>query len=277
MDLSKLTYSKSDSTRTLGAPIPNSTIERMDDFKIPKVNIAPDYQKKDGTLSTNLVFVFSGGEKREKDFLRELILQRELHSLRIAFMSKKGQGLHPNQMQKKWEEIQSVGEFNIEGQIYHLDTMDKVFLLSDVDEFYEQLVEILRNKNKEHQGQWIISNPCFEIWLYYCFKNDPNTDLACLEPLTINKRSKKLKHIGDDIVKGGLSPLLAFEKMEEGIKHSLKHYAEDKNSIPVLYATQMHKMAKYLVDTINNNANEYSEFVKRKAEWRNLMRQKRVL
>ena len=191
-------------------------------------------------------------------------------------MSKKSQGLHPNQMQKKWEEIQSTGEFNIDGQIYHLNTMDKVFLLSDVDEFYEQLVEIFRDKNKEDQGQWIISNPCFEVWLYYCFKNNPNTDLACLKSLTVDKRSKELKRISNKVVHGGLNPLLAFEKMEDGIKHSLKHYAEDNNSIPVLYATQMHEMAKYLVDTINNNANEYSEFVRRKAEWRKLMRQKKV-
>ena len=34
-----------------------------------------------------------------KDFLLELIKQRELNSLRVVFMSEKGQGLQPYQMQ----------------------------------------------------------------------------------------------------------------------------------------------------------------------------------
>ena len=43
---------------------------------------------------------------REKDFLRELIRQKELHSLRVAFVSKEGQGLQPYQMQAIWSAIQ---------------------------------------------------------------------------------------------------------------------------------------------------------------------------
>lgn len=58
------------------------------------------YQKPEGILSTSLIFVLSGGGK---DFLLELIKQRELNSLRVVFMSEKGQGLQPYQMQEKWE------------------------------------------------------------------------------------------------------------------------------------------------------------------------------
>ena len=273
----KLTYNRPSIGRSL-LPKRDTRIEHSENKQNVLLNPIPTlkgYEKTDGILSYSIICVISGGERKEKMFLDELIRHKNLHSLRIAFLSKDGQGLQPDQMQEKWEKIQSVGEFNIEGKIYHLDTTDKVFLLSDVDEFYKQLVKIF-SKYKDQQDQWIIGNPCFEVWLYYCFKNNPNTDLACLKPLTVDKRSQKMKHIGDKVVKGGLNPLLAFEKMEDGIKHSLKHYAEDKNSIPILYATQMHKMAQYLVDTMNNNANEYSEFVRRKAEWRKLMRQKEV-
>ena len=55
------------------------------------------------------------------------------------------------------------------------------------------------------------------------------------------------------------------------------HYDTDKNGIPVLFATQMYEMAQYLVDTMNNNNNEYSEFVKRKTEWRRLMKNRKEL
>lgn len=58
------------------------------------------YEKTDGILSYSIISVISGGERKEKDFLRELIRQKELHSLRVAFVSKKKQGLQPYQMQE---------------------------------------------------------------------------------------------------------------------------------------------------------------------------------
>lgn len=273
MDLSKLTYSKSDSGKTPLKPVPKTTIESIEGIGGSDVlKVSPAYSKTDGILSTNLVFVLSGGEKREKDFLRELIRQRELHSLRVAFMSEKGQGLQPYQMQERWSEIQSTGMFKIDSQIYHLDTTDKVFLLSDVDEFYDQLEKIFKNRSNDEQGQWIVSNPCFEIWLYYCYLDNPEIDLECLKVEPAAKRSKKMKAMGNTIVRGGLDPRLAFENMLNGIEHSIAYYAEDENEIPVLYATQMHEMAQYLVDVMNRNANEYSDYVKRKKEWREYMK-----
>lgn len=94
-------------------------------------------------LSYSIVCVISGGERKEKDFLRELIRQKELHSLRVAFVSKEGQGLQPYQMQAIWSAIQQSGEVSLTNQHYQLDEMDKVFLLSDVDEFYDQLVKLI--------------------------------------------------------------------------------------------------------------------------------------
>lgn len=273
MDLSKLTYSKGDSGKTPLKPVPKTTIESNEGIGGSDVlKVSPAYSKTDGILSTNLVFVLSGGEKRENDFLRELIRQRELHSLRVAFMSEKGQGLQPYQMQERWSEIQSTGMFKIDSQVYHLDTTDKVFLLSDVDEFYDQLAKINSNNTGKHECQWIVSNPCFEIWLYYCYLDNPEIDLGCLKAEPAAKRSKKMKAMGNTLVSGGLNPRLAFENMLNGIEHSIAYYAEDDNEIPVLYATQMHEMAQYLVDVMNRSANEYSDYVKRKKEWREYMK-----
>ena len=209
MDLSKLTYSKSHSGKTPLKPVPKTTIESNEGIGGADVlKVSPAYSKTDGILSTNLVFVLSGGEKREKDFLRELIRQRELHSLRVAFMSEKGQGLQPYQMQERWSEIQSTGMFKIDSQVYHLDTTDKVFLLSDVDEFYDQLEKIFKNRSNDEQGQWIVSNPCFEIWLYYCYLDNPEINQECLKAEPAAKRSKKMKAMGNTLVSGGLNPRL---------------------------------------------------------------------
>lgn len=230
------------------------------------------YEKKDGIMSYNIVCVISGGEKRERDFLQTLIRQQDIHSLRVAFISKEGQGLQPYQMQEQWEDIQKTKTIATSNQTFHLDEMDRVFLLSDVDDFYEQLVKILGSQGEEDQGEWIISNPCFEIWLYYCFCDKPEEDLANVISLDPNRRSRELKQLGHSVVAGGLNSIKAFEHMQKGIAHSIRHYAEDSNVIPVLFATQMHKMAQFLIDTMNHNRGEFDKFVKQKQEWRSMMK-----
>ena len=225
------------------------------------------YEKTDGVMSYSIICVISGGEKRERDFLKTLIRQ-ELHSLRVAFITKEGQGQQPYQMQERWKEIQRSKNLVLSDRTFQLDEMDKVFLLSDVDEFYEQLVKIMENRNEKDSGQWIISNPCFEMWLYYCFCDNPQEDLAGIAFLEPKKRSQKMKKLGHLVIAGGLNPIKAFEHMQEGIDHSSSHYAEDDKAIPVLYATQMYKMAQFLIDTMNSNRGEYDEFVKQKQQWR---------
>ena len=91
--------------------------------------------------------------------------------------------------------------------------MDKVFLLSDVDEFYDQLEKIFKGNQTDVQGRWVVSNPCFEIWLYYCYLDSPEKVLGCLKTEPITTRSKKMKALGNTLVSGGLNPCLAFENL----------------------------------------------------------------
>ncbi len=275
MDLSKLSYSKGNPELT-----PRVSFHEVhgkvsdEDLSTIKSEIPSAYRKEEGVLSTSLVFVLSGGEKREKDFLKELIRQRNIHSLRVAFMSEERQGLQPYQMEERWKKIQSAGEFKIGVQLYHLDATDKVYLLSDVDEFYDQLVKILATNSNEQMGEWIISNPCFEVWLYYCYLNNPEKDLECLKSESIRTRSKKLKSLGPKLKLGGLNPCQAFEHMTTGIRNSRMHYDVDENNIPVLFATQIHEMAEYLIEIMNDNNKEYDSFLKKKEEQRKEMREK---
>lgn len=114
MDLSKLAYSKREPVLDLKEPIQQGSMQKSSEDIVPfEIAVSSAYQKLEGELSSSLVFVLSGGEKRERDFLRELIRGGALHSLRVAFISKDGQGLQPYQMQKKWEEIQTAGMFTI--------------------------------------------------------------------------------------------------------------------------------------------------------------------
>lgn len=270
----KLTYKKDSGTKDLEPLryIESGGTDDVTDGEVIASDIPSMYSKSDGTLSYELVFVISGGTNRERDFLKEIIKGKGLPSLRVVFQSKKGQGLHPNQMQERWEDIRTSGIVETDTQMFQLDVMDKVFLLTDVDEFYDQLVDILREKAEGDNGVWVISNPCFEIWLYYCYLNNPEEDLAVLKELSLAKRSQTMKTLGDTLVPGGLSSIRAFEQMHDGIRNSVSHYALDENGIPVLFATQMHFMAKYLVDTLNSSAGEYDDYVRIKREFRERMK-----
>lgn len=230
------------------------------------------YSKSDGTLPYDLVFVISGGTTRERDFLKVLINGKGPSSLRVVFISKEGQGLHPVQMQEKWKHIRASGIIETDIQNFQLDEMDKVFLLTDVDEFYDQLVGILSEKSDGDNGQWVISNPCFEMWLYYCYMNNPVEDLAILKELPPAERSQKLKYLGNILVSGGMNPMRAFEQIHDGIRNSESHYALDENGITILFATQMHIMAKYLLDKLNLNDSEYDVYVSNKRRFRERMK-----
>ena len=270
----KLTYKKDNGTQEL-EPLRHADSD-WTDYVLGDEVIASDvplmYSKSDGTLPYELVFVISGGTKRERDFLKVLIKGTGPSSLRVIFLSKEGQGLHPNQMQELWKDIRTSGIVETDTLKFQLDVMDKIFLLTDVDEFYDQLVDILIEKAEGDNGEWVISNPCFEIWLYYCYLNNPEEDLAALKELSLAKRSQTMKSLGDTLVSGGLNSIRAFEQMLDGIKNSASHYALNENGIPVLFATQMHLMAKYLVDTLNSNACEYDDYVRNKRAFRERMK-----
>ncbi len=268
----KLAYSRKARELEL---LPTKEVRLSDETTGPEHNEVPfveinGYEKNEGVFSYDIVYVISGGEHKEKVFLRELITQKHIHSLRVIFESKDNQGLQPYQMQAHWEKIEISRKIRVNGVDYQLDDVDRVFLLSDVDEFYEQLIQIEGKNEPEHQ--WIISNPCFEMWLYYCFRDSPQRDLAKIEHLPVSQRSQEMKKWCNKLIKGGMQPEKAFEQMEKGIKNSERYYEEDDNGIPVLYATQMHKMAQDFIKRMNRNDMEYATFLENKKLWAQKMR-----
>ena len=107
----KLTYKKDSGTQEL-EPLRHIDSDWTDYVLADEVmtsGVPSMYSKSDGTLPYELVFVISGGTKRERDFLKVLIKGTGPSSLRVIFLSKEGQGLHPNQMQERWKDIRTSG------------------------------------------------------------------------------------------------------------------------------------------------------------------------
>lgn len=122
--------------------------------------------------------------------------------------------------------------------------------MTDVDEFEAQLVKILSQKAKVDYSQWIISNPCIEIWLYYCFKKNLAPELLKLRYVYRARRSQRLKQLNNDLIKGGTDPRKAFDNVLAGIANSKEHYRTGQYGIPKFLATSFHLMMEQIQEFI---------------------------
>ena len=200
------------------------------------------YQKDDASVSSSILFVLSGGEEREKKYFKPVTKTK---SIIVAFKSKANQGLNPGQLNAIIDDILKTKRFETETQSYDFQEDDKLFVLQDLDEFEQDIRKVLLVKS--HQVQWLISNPCFEIWLYYHYKEDaPQSILVEMERMTTDQRSKWLKAKLNDIIKGGADPTKALEYVQEAIVRSRKYYSE-KDGVPLLFATQMDQLGEHII------------------------------
>ncbi len=268
----KLTYSRPASVRHIVARKETATAASVDDDKavsLPSVEPPLNYRKEDGTLSYGLYCVISGGTVREKTFLSEVECKHSFKNLEVIFVSSKASegGLTPRMMATKYHEITSDGILRLPGRTVHLESVDKIYMFTDVDHYESGLVEILKQTTSEASPVWIISNPDFEIWLYYCFMNSPERDLIDVLNEQPSRRSSRLKSVNGTFNNGGgLDTRKAFEHLEDGIAHSKEHFKIDENGIPCLLSTQMHVFAEGVLLRLGE---EYAEWIKRKESFRN--------
>jgi hypothetical protein len=140
-------------------------------------------------------------------------------------------------------------------------SIDKIFMISDVDHYYDDLVQLLPDCT-DPKEIWVISNPCFEIWLYYAHFDEIRDEIRVLESLPQSQHSSTLKTINDTIVKGGIDPRKAFGRIQTANENSKKNYSIDENNIPKLYSTTMYVFGEYVLNAIG--ANEFEKWLEEK-------------
>lgn len=269
MKSDNLLYQKRQGSVPMRTPLPSKQKDRNNygNVSIPKIS---NHTKEVGTLSPAIVYVISGGEDREKKFIRNIKNDKILGScIQVLFESKKGQGLVPKQMNEVWQNARTHKRIKVDGIEYRLRKIDRVFLVSDVDEFESQLVTILSNKEKDDIGQWIISNPCIELWLYYCFKRDITPEIQKLRYVKRSHRSQLMKKLNDTLIVGGADPRKAFDNTPTGIDNSKLHYRSGHYRIPRLFATSFHFMMEQILSFVTDRGHsfkEYQEAKRRKIE-----------
>lgn len=263
MDLSKLRYSKREAEKDISAMLRRSQTadENVNASLSEGLASSAGYAKEQPTVETQIVFIISGGAKREKDYFKQIIKDRKIKRLKIAFTSKDGQGLVPQQMNDLANEFIQQKRFRTETESYSIDTGDTLFMLQDLDEFESEIKKILRNE-RIAQTDWIVSNPSFEIWLFYHRFDTPKDilDEGINKPLS--ERSQWLKRKLDDIVPGGINPVTILANVRTAIENSKKNYSEI-DGLPALYSTQMHILAERALAVLGD---EFDDMLKRREE-----------
>lgn len=258
----KLKYNK-DSSVYRDTYAPTLPKERQKIKNLPKENKSEDstnpegYRSiEEGKVTPDLFIVISGGEKREKDYLNRL-KTKGYRSVNVIFVSPQGSksgknrithsGSGPKDILEYWNDNYkpTAKEISIDGKNLQVKKIDSVFFLTDLDNFRPQLESLLTTGSSEPYS-WIVSNPCFEIWLYYSFRNDdPQQNFSSLVSLSEDKRPKELKKLVGDLVCGGADPRKAFDNLSKAIENSKEYYfGEAPKGVPLLFGTQMYLFAE---------------------------------
>lgn len=208
---------------------------------------ATGYSKAENVLLPKaFIVVFSNGEVRERKYFHWMIHHCE--KLKLEFFSNpiSPDDLLADVMTKKAEYDLTAAD----------ETPDTYYTVTDVDHFYN---DIVRSKPfYEEEGiRLIISNPCFEVWLYYSKRDDKFDGFEMPEDRL--KLSQIVKRFLDEKIPGGCNPSKAVFDIKQNIAVARANYGEDEKGIPVLFATNMFLLAEDVLPYIEADIEAWIE------------------
>jgi hypothetical protein len=217
------------------------------------------YLKPDKEIpAKTFVVIISGGEEREKKYFKIISNKEKFPRIKIEFIADPT-NLTPLGM---FEIAKFKKERYLSSQNKEIDAPDNIYLVSDVDEFRKELLEIIP-KCKNEGLHLSISNPCFEIWLYFAFQPDLP---AFPIPERLETISWKLKEWLPSVIKGGINPTKAIFSIQENIRNAQLNYAEDEQGIPQLFATNLFELAKEIYPHIEEEITKMKDENKKREE-----------
>jgi len=235
----KRTYSKGNPEKELLPQQKNKTVEvETQQVTISDIQIA-GYQKIDIEEMPKAFFVIiSGGQEREKDYFKIISFQDKFKRIKLEFIADPLK-LSPDGMLElaEYKKVHYATSQNVDAE------PDKIYLISDVDHFINELLRI-KPKCESEGFKLIISNSCFEVWLYYAFRKDvPNFPI----PNDIRKISRKFKGWLPSVIHGGIKTTKAILNIYTNIENAKNNYKQDENGIPILFSTNMYLLAEDLL------------------------------
>jgi hypothetical protein len=234
-------YEKSNPEKPTAEPSRTKTKENEESDVISIKDLGLPYKKEEGKrIPFAFLVIVSGGEKREKDYFKVISNPNKFKQIKIEFVPDPGKG-NPDSLFKIAKEEQK------HYQTSQDDKPDEIFIVSDVDHFTNELLRI-KPECEKLNIHLIISNSCFEVWLYYGkFDHRPDDFKIPDNKLKISQAFKT--YLGNK-VRGGLDPRKAIFDIIANIQNAEANYKEDRDGIPTLFSTNMFTLAKSLLPFI---------------------------
>ncbi|MDD4641342.1 MAG: RloB family protein [Bacteroidales bacterium] len=252
MTKNKRTYSKQSPDRELLPKRVEQNVQKDRPHTINEEGIASEYKKvSKSILPTAFFIIISGGEKKEKDYFKIISCSKKIKRIKIEYIADPAK-LTPKGMLSTAQYLKGIYSTS---QNHDSEPPDQYYIISDVDHFIDELKEIIQ-KCKKEKLNLIISNSCFEVWLYYAYKSEKPNFIVPSQSLKI---SSEFKRWLPESIEGGANPVKAIFNIRNNIINAKANYNEDAHGIPVLFSTNMFLLAEELLPLIEPELKELIE------------------
>jgi hypothetical protein len=229
-------YSKGDAFLGAGEakePRPSATEEAK-----PPIATQAGYSKADGMVQPKaFVVIFSGGNVREPDYFKLVTVNPSLFPmLKIKILPEDRYYANHEPRVFTYAELETKAYRESANE----EHPDDYYVVTDVDVFMPHIIAF--KPRLESQGiKIMVSNPCFEVWLYYSKRTDKFEGfVAPSNPDALSSAVKTFVHTQT----GGVNPMKALYDIETSMTNAQATYSEDANAIPMLFSTNMYVLAE---------------------------------
>ena len=229
-------YSKGDAFKEAGEakkarPVTNDKVE-------VSIETLTGYTKGEGEmLPKAFVVIFSGGNVREPDYFKLVDRNPSLFpmlKLKILPEDRYYANHEPRVFTYAETETKAFRDSASPEQ------PDDYYVVTDVDVFMPHIITF-KPRLEAQNIRMTVSNPCFEVWLYYSKRTDKLDGFVIPNnPEAISSEVKRFVHKKT----GGVNPTKALYDIDINIRNARATYAADANGIPMLFSTNMFELAE---------------------------------
>lgn len=192
------------------------------------------YQKKTPFRDAKKLYILCEGEKREYDYFQYF---RGFTSKIEIIPIKQTGGLSPKEMAPIIDKIVKTESTKF------VKELDQIWLVFDIDRWGTQITDLFKAMRNRQFCQISISNPCFEVWLYFHLADTISDELLNGHDCSI------WKNCIPKIIPGGFNSQNHPGLIAEAIANSQKFYS-GTGYLPDYGSTQVHRLGKIIFDEI---------------------------
>jgi hypothetical protein len=191
------------------------------------------------------------GSKREPDYfkvLRYLSNKIAVDVIEEIVSEEEALSINPNKSAPKWVLDRAVRYIEKEG----LNNEDDLWIVMDVDRWSEvQLREVASYCDKFPNWNIVISNPCFEVWLYF----HKEADINISKSISCNDFKTEIS----TLEKGGYDPIKFLHFFNDAIFNAKNSDSDKNHFIPKLKETKVYQLGEAILEVIGKN--DFEKFI----------------